>query len=250
MKGLAIFLIILGLTGCASDPGRHIDPTRAEAIAKARTELAAAYYERGQYSVSLEELAKALRADSDYAPIYNVRALVHMALREDAEAEDDFKRSLGIDAANSDTHNNYGWFLCQHGREREGIKHFLIAANDPLYTTPGKAYLNAGVCSQKSGATNDAEMYLQRALILQPDQPEALAGLADVAFINGDYVSAKSYFGRFERASTTPLTAEKLLLAVRIEHKLGNRSAESGYEMRLKKSFPDSREVKLLGQIR
>jgi len=250
MKWLAICLMAGGMAGCASEPGQHFDAAHAEAVAKARTELAAAYYARAQYSVALEELAKALHADSDYAPAYNVRALVHMALREDAQAEDDFKRSLNIEPGNSDAHNNYGWFLCQHGREREGVKHFLSAASDPLYTTPGKAYLNAGVCSQKIGAMSDAGMYLQRALVLQPDQPEALVGLAEVAFVSGDYADAQSYFGRFEKVSSAPLTAGNLFMAVRIEHKLGNRNAESGYAMRLKKNFPESREAKLLGQIR
>jgi len=251
MRWFAILLAAWGLAGCASQSGgQPQDASHARALAKARTELAADYYERTQYSVALDELAKAVRADSRYAPAYNVRGLVHMALREDVKAEDDFKSSLSLDPDNSDTHNNYGWFLCQRGREREAVKHFLIAVRDPLYTTPGKAYLNAGVCSRKAGEMQDAEMYLQRALSLEPGLPEALGELAEVAFINGDYASAKSYFGRFEQASTAPLSAENLLLAIRIEHKLGNRDVESGYAVRLRKNFPDSREAKILGQIR
>jgi type IV pilus assembly protein PilF len=249
MKWFVTFIAVWGLAGCASQSNQP-DASRAEAIAKARTELAAAYYARAQYGVSLEELANALRADSSYAPAYNVRGLVHMALRENTEAENDFKRSLNLDSSSSDAHNNYGWFLCQNGREREAVKHFLIAASDPLYTTPGKAYLNAGVCSKKVGELQDAEMYLQRAMILQPNLPEALVGLADAAFIRGDYASAKTYFRRFEQASSAQMSVENLLLAVRIEHKLGNRNAESGYATQLKKNFPDSREAKLLGQIR
>lgn len=252
MKWFAIFLAVWGLSGCASDSGGipPMDATRANELAKVRTELAAAYYERAQYGVALEEIAKALRANSDYAPAYNVRGLLHMALREDAEAEIDFKHSLGLDPDNSDTHNNYGWFLCQRGHEREAVKHFLIAASDPLYTTPGKAYLNAGICSKKAGETQNAEMYLQRALVLLPGAPDVLIEMAEVAFINGDYSSAKGYFGRFEHAATAPLTAANLLLAIRIEHKLGNRNVEAGYAAKLRKNFPDSRETEILGQIR
>lgn len=252
MRWLAIFLAAWGLSGCGteSDGEPRMDAEHALALAKVRTELAAAYYARAQYSVALEEVAKAMRADSGYAPAYNVRGLVHMALLEDAEAESDFRRALDLDPANSDTHNNYGWFLCQRGREGESVKHFLTAAKDPLYETPATAWLNAGICSKKAGQLQDAGIYLQRALVLQPDLPKALVELAGLAFINGDYAGAKSSFARFEKAASAPLTAENLFLAVRIERKLGNRVAENGYAARLKKGFPDSRESKMLGQLR
>lgn len=253
MRWFALFLAAWGLAGCVSDPGERQlqDPSRARNVAKARTELAAEYYERAQYSVALEELAKAVRADSSYAPAFNVRGLVNMALRDDAEAELDFKRSLSLDSESSDAHNNYGWFLCQRGREGDAVKHFLIAAKDPLYTTPEKAYLNAGVCSRKAGQTQEAMIYLQRALILQPGMPDALAEMAAVSFVTGDYPNAKTYFRRFEKASAAvPINAENLLLAVRIEHKLGNRSDEAAYATRLRKNFPDSREANMLRQIR
>lgn len=250
MRWFALFIAIWALVGCASQPGDGQGTSHAEVVAKAHTELAAAYYTRTQYGISLEELAKAIRADSSYAPAYNMRGLVNMALGEDAKAEEDFQRSLDLKSDNSDAQNNYGWFLCQRGREREAVKHFLIAANDPLYTTPEKAFLNAGMCSMKIGEMKDAETYLRRALILQPNMPEALAGLAETAFINGDFASAESYFSRFEQSSTSPMTAANLLLAVRIEHKLGNRRAESVYARQLKKNYPDSRETQLLGQIR
>ncbi len=243
---LAVSLAGAGLSGCASDSGMK-DPRGA---AKAHTELAADYYARAQYRVALEELAKATRADPDYAPTYNVRALVNMALQDDAEAESDFKRSLRLDPSDSDARNNYGWFLCQRGHENDAVKYFLTAAKDPLYTTPHLAYLNAGLCSKKAGRVQDAMTYLQRALALQPEMPGALIGMADVEFVNGDYAGAKSFFRRYEKAAAAPLTAENLLLAVRIEHKLGNRSGEQDYANRLRKNFPDARETFMLGQIR
>ncbi len=251
MRLLAIILLAgWALAGCGSTGGAGSDTHTATARAKAHTELAGAYYENGQYAIALEELNKALKFDSHYAPAYNVRGLVHMTLREDKEAESDFERSLDLDDANSDTHNNYGWFLCQRGRERDSIKQFLTAVKDPLYTTPEKAFLNAGICSKKAGQIKDAEAFLQRALILQPDMPEGLANMAEIYFINGDYAGAKSYLMRFERISGAALNAENLLLALRIEHKLGNRDAEAAYAARLRKNFPESRETQLIRQVR
>lgn len=247
-----VFFLALGLSGCAThssgggsagtpqQPGSH-----REAIARARTALAAQYYDRGQSGVALEELEAALQAEPDYAPAYNVRGLVRMGMHEYQLADKDFQQSLKLDSSDSDTHNNYGWFLCQQGRERESIQHFLAALKNPLYTTPAKANLNAGVCSKKGGNMKDAEEYLQKALVVQPNMPEALFGLADLAFDKGDFAGAKSYFLRFSRM-TENLTAENLWLAVRIERKLGGKNAENDYAAQLRKRFPDARETQLM----
>ena len=241
-------LFALGLSGCASQSGQQA-ATRTQASAKVHTELAGIYYERTQLGVALEELGKALQAEPNYAPAYNVRGLVNMALHEDRQAEEDFKRSLQLDSGNSDTHNNYGWFLCQRGKERDSIKHFMEALKNPLYATPEKSYVNAGECSKKGGNAKDAEEFLQKALIRRPNMPEALLGLADMSFTNGDYAGAKSYFMRFVQGSEpSSLTAENLWLAVRIERKLGDRNSEESYALQLRKRFPDSRETQLILQ--
>jgi type IV pilus assembly protein PilF len=248
MSPKVILLLVFLLGGCASQSGSmgQSQPTRLQASARIHTELAAQYYERAQLGVALQELALALQAVPDYAPAYNVRGLVHMALREDVEADADFRRSLQLDSGDSEAHNNYGWFLCQRGRERESAKHFLAALKNPLYATPGKAYLNAGVCSKKAGEMKDADEFLQKALLFQPDMPEALLGLADVSFSKGEYATAKSYFARFAQSSTSPLSAENLWLAVRIERSLGDKNSEDSYALQLSKRFPDSRETQLM----
>jgi type IV pilus assembly protein PilF len=246
MKQLVFFLLVLGVVGCVSQ--QIGEPTRSQSSAKAHTELAAMYYERGQLGVALDEVRKALQAESDYSPAYSVRGLIHMALREDKEAEEDFQRSLRLDSVNSEAHNNYGWFLCQRGRESESVKQFLAALKNPLYTTPEKAYLNAGECSLKAGEMKDAEEFLQKALILQADLPEARLGMAQIDFAKGEYKAAKSDFTRFAQSPNANLTSGNLWLAVRIERKLGDRNAEDSYALQLRKRFPDSRETQLMMQ--
>lgn len=251
MKLSSLSLVVMLLSGCASQSGggdsdvQQNDASRALASAKVHTELAGMYYERAQYGVALEELAVALKKNSDYAPAYNVRGLVHMALLEDSQADTDFQRSLDLDNENSSAHNNYGWFLCQRGRERESVKHFMAAVKNPLYATPEKAFLNAGLCSKKAGMLIDAENYLKRALIMQPKMPEALLGMAELNYARADYAGAKSYFLRFSQG-VPELSAANMLLAIRIEHKLGDRNSEASYMMQLRKRFPDSREAQLM----
>ena len=238
---IAVMAVVM-LASCASSGE---SPDHAQDVAKIHTQLAASYYERTQYAVALKEIAVALQAQSNYAPAYGVRGLIRMALHEDEQAEEDFKKSLRIDPDSSESHNNFGWFLCQSGREKESIPQFLEALKNPLYQTPEVAYANAGVCSHKAGDLVVAEKYLQRALILRSGMPQALYGFAQTRFAVGEFASAKSYLSRYQQ-SVQDLNAEQLWLAVRIERKMRDRNSEASYALQLKKRYPDSREAQLL----
>ncbi|MFH0934061.1 MAG: type IV pilus biogenesis/stability protein PilW [Pseudomonadota bacterium] len=250
MKLLKLVLMVSLLAGCASSGGGSSgtpqqDMTQARASARIHTELAASYYERKQYAISLQELGIAVQADSSFAPAYTVRALVRMALREDDQAEADFRHALQLDSTNSETHNNYGWFMCQRGRVQESLGEFDAALRNPLYATPEIAYVNLGLCSKKAGMMSKAEENLQRALILRPGMPEALYGMAEWSYDSGDYAGAKSWWLRFNQANPE-LSAEQLWLAVRIERRMRDRNSEASYALQLRKRFPDSRETQLL----
>lgn len=242
MNKLIIPLILLvGLTGCGTTGG----DSKGTESAKVHTELAGMYFQMGKHGVALEEIGLALEADRDYGPAYGVRGLVHMALREDKEAEEDFQKGLRLDKANSDMHNNYGWYLCQRDRAKESIPHFMSALKNPLYQTPGRAWLNAGICSRKAGNNRDAEEFLQKAIDVQPDLAQASLELADLSFANGDYFAARRHFMKFAEKSGG-LTAEQLWLGVRIARKGGDRNSESSYGMKLRRLYPDSREAQML----
>ena len=240
-KLILVFFSWVLLAGC-STPSENSQPYKS---AKVHTELAGLYYQRGQYGIALDELKKALDADSGYAPAYNVRALVHMALRENKDADVDFQHSLSLDNTNSDAHNNYGWFLCQNGRAKEAIPQFMDAIKNPLYTTPGRAYLNAGLCSRKAGNNKDAEYFLQKALQAQPDSVQTLFSLADLNYANTHYFAAKKYFADLAQKSDN-LTAEQLWLGIRINRKIGNRRAADSYATQLRNRFPDASETQIL----
>ncbi|MGA7595520.1 MAG: type IV pilus biogenesis/stability protein PilW [Gallionella sp.] len=236
-----IFLALALLTAC-NTPTENSQPYKS---AKVHTELAGLYYQRGQYGIALDELTQALNADSEYAPAYNVRALVHMALRENKDAEEDFRHSLSLDNSNSDAHNNFGWFLCQQDRAKEAIPQFMEAIKNPLYTTPGLAYLNAGLCSRKAGNSKDAEFFLQKSLQLQPDSTQTLFALADFDYASARYYSAKKYFADLAQKSDN-LTAEQLWLGIRINRKIGDHNSVNSYATQLRNRFPDASETQML----
>lgn len=246
MRWLSV-LAMLVLAGCASQQGSTSDTAgRGLASAKVHTELAALYYERGQYGIALDEIATALNGYRDYSPAYTMRALIQMTLHEDKEAESDFLQSLKLDPASSEAHNNYGWFLCQRGREKESIAEFTAAVKNPLYSTPEKALVNAGLCAHKSGDDKAAEDFLLRALVSSPRLPEALIALAELDFERGDWAGAKSHFLQFEQVAPEALTPANLWLAVRIERKLARGEAAESYAQQLRKRYPDARETQLM----
>ena len=239
-----LFLIVLGAGLLVGGYASAEEQTDARQRAQVHTDLGAAYFSSGQLGVALEELNMAIRADSSFASAYNMLGLVYMTLREDDKAEENFRRSLSLNSTDSDTNNNYGWFLCQRGKIDDSIRHFMAALKNPLYATPEKSYLNAGICARKKNDDAEAEEFLLKAVKLQPRQPQALFHLADINFKRGNYSESRKFINQFfQIAAPTP---ESLWLGMRIERRLGNRSDEASYGLQLRKTFPESPEAQAL----
>ncbi|MBS1188243.1 MAG: hypothetical protein H6R10_35 [Rhodocyclaceae bacterium] len=223
----------------SQSPTSSSDP---RARAKIHTELGALYFQGGNMAVALEELNIALDSDSSYAPAYSVRGLVRAHLRELGGAEDDFQRALRLAPEDPEINNNYGWFLCQNGKERQSIAYFLNAIKNPLYATPDRAYANAGRCALKAGDMEGAETYLQQAIRLSGDGAiPARIELASLNYRRGTLEEAHRLINQVLQAME-PASPDALWLALRIERKLGNRQAESGFAAQLRSRYPASRE--------
>lgn len=231
-----------GTTG--GNAGSREGDTEGRQRARAFTDLAGAYFARAQYKTALDELRKAITADSRFGPAYNVYGLVYMELAEDKLAEENFRRAIELDRADSEARNNFGWFLCTRGRYDEGLDQFSIALRNPLYTHPEQAMANAGQCAERKGDLALAESNLLKALKLQPDNANAVIKLAGLYFRKGRLIEAQRLLAR--HADLTPPTAESLWLGVRLERKLGDRAQEAAYGLQLRKRFSDSNEARLL----
>jgi len=247
------WLLLVLLAGCASAPetpesssivGEVGDPRNR---ARLHTELASLYYSAGNFPVALEELRIAAAADSSYAPTYGMFGLVYMQLKETNRAEESFERALRLAPNDADINHNYGWFLCQTGREPASIKYFLHAIRNPLYPTPWRSYSAAGVCTLRSDAAakhKEAEGYFERALRLEPDEPTSLLNLAQIRYRQGNVGEAKKLVARHNKLVSP--SSESLWLALRIERKLGERVAEQAFANQLRRRFPESREYQAL----
>jgi type IV pilus assembly protein PilF len=253
-RGLLLVVAVLA-AGCGSQPttppegptvdtgtitGEVGDPRNR---AKLHTELSALYYSRGNLGVALEELRAAVGADGSYAPAHGMFGVVYQELKENRLAEQSFERALSLAPNDPDINHNYGWFLCQTEREKESIRYFLQAVRNPLYPTPWRSYSAAGQCSLRDNP-KDAEQYFQRALKLDPDDPGALLQMSQLRYRQGSLEEARKLVARHNKVVSP--SAASLWLALRIERKLGERTAEGAYATQLRRRFPNSPEYQAL----
>ena len=251
------------LAGCSSDPKKaetpeqlqRAAPVRTSAVptpaqvppaerARVHTDLAAGYYERGQMEVAIDELNVAVKLDPNYAQAYNVYGLVYSMLAEDRKAEQNFERALQLAPEDSEIHHNWGWYLCQHKREREALAQFDLAVRNPLYRTPEVALVNAGRCAITLGDMRLAESYFRRALVAQPGNALAAYGLALIAYKEARFPEARTWMkGVMQTNNPAP---ESLYLGMCVERKLGDRQAELSYISQMKNRYPDAPETKAI----
>jgi type IV pilus assembly protein PilF len=239
---------VLLLGGCASTlPGgaqgelpTSSDQTDNQKRAQIRLQLAIGYYEQGQMTVALDELKQALQIDPEFADAYSVRALIYMNMGESRLAEDNFQRAMKLAPNNPDLTNNYGWFLCQSGREKQSIAYFEATLKNRAYQSPDKALNNAGICSLKLKDPAAAERYLTRAFQYDPGNLDTNANLAKMYYSRGDYARARFYITRVIKADK--LTADVLWTAIKVERKFGNRVAETSLATQLRRRHPKSPE--------
>ncbi|MFN4149132.1 MAG: type IV pilus biogenesis/stability protein PilW [Rhodocyclaceae bacterium] len=224
-----------GGTPVAADPHER---------AKVHTDLGMAYLSVGRFDVALTEASIAIDAWDDYAPAHNLKGLVHMALRQNREAESAFRRALSLEPGNPEINNNYGWFLCQTGKIKESYAHFDKALGNPLYKTPATAMLNKGICALMDKDDATAESYLFRALKLDPNALRAYYLLADIDYRHGRFEEAREWLRKLHEKIEP--TAETVWLALRIDRKLGDRRSEAANMGLLRGKFRDSPEYQLL----
>lgn len=215
-------------------------PKDARTRAKLHTDLASLYFQDGNLIVALEELSLAAAIDPSFAPAFSTRGVVLYHVREFDSADKDFRTALGLDERDPEINNNYGWFLCRTGKEREALGYFQKALGNPLYRTPGLAYLNEGECYIRLGDLSRAEDSIRKGLRLMPGNPQASFYLADINYRRGNFDAARKYLMDAAHAENAP--AEVLWLSLRTERRLGNRTAEESLAARLRRKYPESEE--------
>lgn len=246
---LLVLLVINAafLIGCGSQPMvdsrdevMTVGQTNNRERARIRLQLAVGYYEQRQMAVALDEIKLAVQADPSFADAYSMRGLIYMDMGETRLAEENFLQAIRLAPNEPDFSNNYGWFLCQNGRERQSIAYFDAALKNRTYRSPAKALNNAGTCSLKFADKIAAERYFSQAFEHEPGNLLTNTSLARLLFERGDYERARFYIGRVMKADV--MTADVLWLAIKIERKLGDRAAETSLATQLRRRHGGSVE--------
>lgn len=218
----------------------------ARRAAKAHTDLGMVYLREGRLEISLEEARIAVAADSSFALAYNLLGLTQMYLEQRAAAEEAFGRALELAPNDPEINNNYGWFLCQTGREKQSLPYFSASGGNTLYPTPTKPLTNGAICAITSGDDKTGEEFLIKALRVDQQNTDAYFLLAELYFRNGRLIDARMRLADLHRMMAP--TAQSVWLAVRVERKLGDREAEMRFGSQLRREFRESREYQLLKQ--
>ena len=240
--GFSVTLTLL-VAACVTQSQQSTDNGNLKARARAHSDLGSVYLQQRNLEVALDEFTIATKIDPTFAMAYNGLGMVHSALGQDALAEANFKQAVRVEPNSSESHNNFGNFLCSRGRVDESIKEFMAAVKNPLYATPAVAYTNAGICSLRKQDVRNAEAYFQRALQLEPLFHSAAYQLALIQFNRNDVAGARN---TLQNAMLSRPGPELLWLSVRIARLLGNHDDESSYALELRRQYPDSEQAKLL----
>ncbi|MBR7798839.1 type IV pilus biogenesis/stability protein PilW [Undibacterium fentianense] len=208
-----------------------------------RMQLAVDYYKEGQFKPALEEIRNVITISPKFVDAYSLRALIQMEMNDPQRAEENFLYALKLDPANSEIRNNYAWFLCQNGREKQALPLYDKIVADRSYPTPLKAMMSAGVCSLRMKDIRSAERYFLMAHEVQPTDPSVNANLAKVYYDRAEYERARPYIQKVLKEEI--YAADVLWLAIKIDQKLGDQASVSGLGTQLRRRHPNSKEFAL-----
>jgi len=238
-------VLVLALSGCAGE--RSKNEKRRDDASNYNTQLGIDYMNQGDIPLAKEKLDRALKENPDNAKVHTARAMLFDRMHLPAQAESEFQTALHLAPEDPDVSNNYAVYLCEIGKDEQGVKRFEAVANNALYRTPWVAYTNAGVCSHAAKHDDVAITNFKRALQVHPNFAEAAFQLASLQFAKGDPVAARaqidSYLSAFDE------TPDLLLLGVQIAKAQNDRVGLVLYSRKLRLDFPTSPQAKALAEI-
>lgn len=250
MAGLTAAVSGCSTTGSASEAGlgpeviTPSDEPEARRRARIRLELAVNYFETGKVAVALDEVKQALVNDPTYGDAYNLRGLIYMSLNDLGQAEESFRRALGLRSTDPNVLHNYAWLLCQQKKYAEADKYFSQVLVNPAYLARSKTYMAQGLCQARSGQYEQAERTLLRAYELDAGNPVVGYNLSELFMRRGELQRAQFYIRRINNSEMA--NAESLWLGIKVERGLNDAVAMRQLADQLRKRFPESREVTAL----
>ena len=230
------------LAGCVSSGDSSPmagDKGRNEAR-QAYVQLGLGYLQQGMTEQAKIPLRKALELDKKDPDTNAALALVFQAEMEFDLAEQAFRTALNGRPGDARILNNYGSFLFERQRYQEASAQFEKAAADNLYPERSRIYENLGITSLKLGQRETGRQQLEKALRLNPRQPRALLEMAEMAYQDKQYVTARDFYDRFSLLSGQ--NARSLLLGARLTSVFDERTPTANPGQQLQRLYPGTPE--------
>ncbi len=249
----AIVVIMLLLTGCATqDNSRYQQKTVAERV-QAWNNLASEYIRLKQYENAKRPLKQALEIDSKASTSLMLMALVFQHQEELGVADEYYSRALRVAPDDPMINNNYGAFLLNSQRYSVACRYLAKAANDPLYTQRIWALENLASCHKRSGEPGKAEQINLQVLRLSPNSAAALVELGMIEYEREAYGKSIHYFDRFialVRLHQAEHTPNSLYLGVLLARENSDPGKAATYALLLKSMYPESVEYQRYKEAR
>ncbi|MFP5413569.1 MAG: type IV pilus biogenesis/stability protein PilW [Gammaproteobacteria bacterium] len=225
----------------SSSSGQKTEAEKQRDALNSYIELGLGYIGQNNRDQARLNLLRALEIDSRSPGANNAMALLYQRERDNARAEEYFKKTLAYDRDFTQARNNYGVFLATQKRFEEAYEQFDLASRDVNYQLRPQVFLSLGAIASKLGKTSEAKEAWERARALDRQLPGPYLELANLYFERGDMPEAKRYLDR--HAQLAQPSARSLWLAVRLEDAFGNADGVASKGMALRKLFPYSRET-------
>ena len=247
IRGPFAVALALLLGACVSTTTGDLksEPNNVDA-AELNYTLGVRYFENGSYELARDRLLLAIELNPRLALAHTSLGQTYEALENPRLANEHYDKSVRVAPRNYDVQNAYAVFQCRNKKYDKAIVHFDKAIEHPENDNAHVTMTNAGMCMVRKPDYDKAEQYYRAALERRSNYGDALLQLCLMKFGLKDYLAARAFLQRYMSANVT--TPSVLLLASRIEEKLGNDRGKTEYENRLIREFPKSSEArKVLG---
>lgn len=228
------------LAGCVSDLPPDQSKWSNLERAEARAELGMGYLRHNELDTAREQLEQAIDIHPGSATAWHGLAIVSLRLGETQEAGRRFQRAHSIAPENYALTNDFGIYLCRNGEAERGLAllQSAVAAADNRAVVASR--LGLGICYQKSGDAIRAKLYLNN--VLELGLLQALVPMAEIAYEEEDFLSARGFLERFFAGGGVP-SPDGWLLAVRIEQALGDGAKAREYAGQLRRLHPQAEQL-------
>lgn len=240
-RALGLVLLVV-LAGCVTtETGGFSDKKDPKKAVELSVQAARNYIREGNWEAAKRHLKTALEIDDNNAEAHESLAQVFWQTGEIEQADIHFRRAISQDGKSSRVRNNYAAYLYQQKRYRDAADQLDVVCQDLLYDKRPAAFLNLGMARMKLKDYSGAKQALERAQLMERDNPAIVLQLAEANYRLGNYDRSKELFDAF-RKDVKHQTPGSLWLGIRLADRAGDHNAQASYALALKNLYPRSEE--------